>query len=99
MARYNILEDLEFSADREIEEIIFENEKIKVIRICSLDQATDFYDQDQLEVVKIVNGRARLEIEGEILDLKEGDILPIHPHQIHRVLSQDHAVWLCIFLK
>lgn len=99
MKVYNIFDDLAFSEDREIEETIFENDQVKIIRICSLNQATDFYNQDQLEIVKIVRGRARLEIEGEVLDLKEGDILPIHPHQIHRVLSQDHAVWLCIFLK
>lgn len=99
MKVYNIFDDLAFSEEREIEETIFENDQVKIIRICSLNQATDFYNQDQLEIVKIVRGRARLEIEGEVLDLKEGDILPIHPHQIHRVLSQDHAVWLCIFLK
>lgn len=99
MKVYNIFDDLVFSEDREIEEIIFENDQVKIIRICSLDQATDFYDQDQLEIVKIVRGRARLEIEGEVLDLKEGDILPIHPHKIHRVLSQDKTIWLCIFVK
>lgn len=99
MKIYNIFDKLDFSEDSEIEETIFENDKVKIIRICSLDQATDFYDQDQLEIVKIVKGRASLEIEGEVLDLKEGDILPIHSHQIHRVQSQDHAVWLCIFLK
>lgn len=99
MKIYNIFENIVFSEDGEIEETIFENDQMKIIRICSLDQAIDFYDQGQLEIVKIVRGRARLEIEREVLDLKEGDILPIHPHQIHRVLSQDHAVWLCIFLK
>lgn len=99
MKIYNIFDNLVFSKEREIEEIIFENDQVKIIRICSLDQETDFYNQDQLEIVKIVKGRARLEIEGEILDLKEGDILPIQPHQIHKVLSQDKAVWLCIFLK
>ena len=99
MKVYNIFDNLVFSEDGEIEETIFENDQVKIIRICSLNQATDFYNQDQLEIVKIVRGRARLEIEGEVLDLKEGDILPIHPHQIHGVLSQDHAVWLCIFLK
>ena len=99
MKVYNIFDNLVFSEDGEIEETIFENDQVKIIRICSLNQATDFYNQDQLEIVKIVRGRARLEIEGEVLDLKEGDILPIHPHQIHKVLSQNHAVWLCIFLK
>lgn len=99
MKVYNIFDNLVFSKDREIEETIFENDQVKIIRICSLDQATDFYDQDQLEIVKIVRGRARLEIEGEVLDLKEGDILPIHPYKIHRVLSQDKTIWLCIFVK
>ena len=99
MKIYNIFDKLEFSEDMEIEEIIFENEKIKMIRISSLNQVTDYYDQDQLEIVKIVRGRATLEIEGELVNLKEGDILPIHPHQVHRVISQDKTVWLCIFVK
>lgn len=99
MTIYNIFEDLEFSLDREIEEIIFENDKIRLIRTASLGQATDYYDQDQLEIVKIEKGRATLEIEGKILELKEGDILPIPPHQVHRVVSQDKTIWLCIFVK
>lgn len=99
MTIYNIFEDLEFSPDREIEEIIFENDKIRLIRTASLGQATDYYDQDQLEIVKIEKGRATLEIEGKILELKEGDILPIPPHQVHRVISQDKTTWLCIFVK
>lgn len=99
MKIYNIFDKLEFSEDREIEEIIFENDQVKIIRISSLNQTTDYYDQDQLEIVKIVRGRAKLEIEGELVNLKEGDILPIHPHQVHRVISQDKTVWLCIFVK
>lgn len=99
MKIYNIFDKLEFSEARELEEIIFENDQVKIIRITSLNQATDFYDQDQLEIVKIVRGRATLEIEGELVNLKEGDILPIHPHQVHRVISQDKTVWLCIFVK
>lgn len=99
MKIYNIFDKVEFSENEEIEETIFENEKIKVIRITSLNQATDYYDQNELEIVKIEEGKATLEIDGEIINLKNGDILPIKPHQVHRVLSQDHAVWLCIFLK
>lgn len=99
MKIYNIFDNLVFSEDREIEETIFENDRIKIIRTASLGQATDFYDQDQLEVVKIEKGRATLEIEGEILELKEGDILEIPPHKIHRVVRQDKTIWLCIFVK
>lgn len=99
MEIYNIFDKVEFSENEEIEETIFENEKIKVIRITSLNQVTDYYDQNELEIVKIEEGKATLEIDGEIINLKKGDILPIKPHQIHRVIRQDHAVWLCIFLK
>lgn len=99
MKIYNIFDKVEFSENEEIEETIFENEKIKVIRITSLNQVTDYYDQNELEIVKIEEGKATLEIDGEIINLKKGDILPINSHQIHRVIRQDHAVWLCIFLK
>lgn len=99
MTVYNIFDNLNFSETGEIEELIFENEKIKILRICSLNQVTDFYDQDELEIVKIEKGRASLELEGEVINLKAGDILPISPHQVHRVVSQDHTVWLCIFVK
>ena len=96
---YNIFEKLEFSPDREIEDLIFENEKIKIIRTASLYQATDYYDQEELEIVKIEKGRAKIEIEGEVVELKEGDIFNIYPHQIHRVIEQDKTIWLCIFVK
>lgn len=99
MTIYNIFQDLEFSPDKEIEDIIFENEKIKIIRTASFGQVTDYYDQDQLEIVKIEKGWARLELEGEVVELKEGDILPIHPHQVHRVIDQGKTLWLCIFVK
>ena len=96
---YNIYKDLEFSPDREVEDIIFENEKIRIVRTSSLNQATDYYDQEELEIVKIEDGWARLEIEGDIIDLKKGDILAINPHQVHRVIDQGKTIWLCIFVK
>ena len=96
---YNIFSKLEFSPDREIEDIIFENEKIRIVRTASLNQATDYYDQEELEIVKIEDGWARLEIEREIVELIKGDILPIHPHQVHRVIDQGKTLWLCIFVK
>lgn len=99
MEIYNIFDKLEFSEDEEIEEIIFENEKIKVVRITSLNQATGYYDQNELEIVKIEEGKATLEIDGKLVKLKKGDILPIKPHQIHRVIKQDKTIWLGIFIK
>ena len=99
MKIYNIYENINFDKDKEIEDLIFENDKIKILRTSSLDQVTDYYDQKELEIVKIVEGSAILEIEGEEIKLKKGDILPIPPHQVHKVTYQDHVVWLCIFVK
>ena len=97
---YNIFKNIKFSCDGEIEEKIYEDDGIKVIRTMSLDQVTDFYDQDELEIVFLLKGKAQIEYEdGRRLDLGEGDSLVIRPHEIHRVSWQEKAVWLCIFRK
>lgn len=95
----NIFEDLTFSPEKEIEEIIFDDKKIKITRIMSLDQKTEEMDQDELEIVILLDGRAELLMDKDIIKLKKGDILKIPPHKIHKVTWQDHALWLCIFSK
>lgn len=97
---YNIFKNIKFSRDGEIEEKIYEDDGIKVIRTMSLDQVTGFYDQDELEIVFLLKGKAQIEYEdGRRLDLGEGDSPVIRPHEIHRVSWQEKAVWLCIFKK
>lgn len=97
---YNIFKNIKFSRDGEIEEKIYEDDGIKVLRTLSLDQVTGFYDQDELEIVFLLKGKAQIEYEdGRRLDLGEGDSLVISPHEIHRVSWQEEAVWLCIFKK
>ena len=97
---YNIFKNIRFSSEDEIEEKIYEDEGIKVIRTMSLNQVTGFYDQDELEIVFLLKGNAEIEYEdGRRLDLGEGDSLVIRPHEIHRVSWQERAVWLCIFKK
>lgn len=97
---YNIFKNIKFSCDGEVEEKIYEDEGIKVIRTMSLDQVTGFYDQDELEIVFLLKGKAQIEYEdGRKLDLGEGDSQVIRPHEIHKVSLQEEAVWLCIFKK
>ena len=97
---YNIFKNIKFSSEDEIEEKIYEDDGIKVIRTLSLDQVTGFYDQDELEIVFLLKGKAQIEYEdGSRIDLGEGDRLVIRPHEIHRVSWQERAVWLCIFKK
>lgn len=97
---YNVFKNIKFSKDGEIEEKIYEDEGIKVIRTMSLDQVTGFYDQDELEIVFLLKGKSQIEYEdGRRLDLGEGDSLVIRPHEIHKVSWQEKAVWICIFKK
>lgn len=95
----NIFECLTFSPDKEIEEIIFEDKKIRIARIMSLDQETPEMDQDELEIVILLEGKAKILLDEKIINLKKGDVLKIPPHKIHRLTWQDHALWLCIFTK
>ena len=97
---YNVFKNIKFSEEIEIEEKIYEDESLKIIRTMSLDQVTGYYDQDELEIVFLLKGKAQIEYDdGKTLDLIEGDSLLIRPHEIHRVSWQEEAVWLCIFKK
>lgn len=97
---YNVFKNIKFSSDGEIEEKIYEDEGLKIIRTVSLDQVTGFYDQEELEFVFLLRGKAQIEYDdGRIIKLEKGDTLEIRPHEIHRVSWQEEAVWLCIFKK
>ena len=97
---YNVFKNIKFSKDGEVEEKIYEDDGIKVIRTLSLDQVTGFYDQEELEIVFLLRGKAQIEYEdGRRLDLREGDSLVIRPHEIHKVSWQEKVVWICIFKK
>ncbi|MFR8927903.1 cupin domain-containing protein [Peptoniphilus senegalensis] len=97
---YNVFKNIKFSSDGEIEEKIYEDDTLRIIRTMSLNQATGFYDQDELEIVILLGGVAELEYDdGRIISLEKGDTLEIKPHEIHRVKSQEKAIWLCIFNK
>lgn len=97
---YNVFKNVKFSSDGEIEEKVYEDDTLRIIRTMSLNQATGFYDQDELEIVILLGGVAEIEYDdGRIIKLEEGDTLEIKAHEIHRVKSQDKAIWLCIFKK
>lgn len=41
---YNVFKNIKFSNDGEIEEKIYEDDSLKIIRTMSLNQVTGFYD-------------------------------------------------------
>lgn len=99
MEVFNLLENLEFSSDEEVEEIIYEDEKMRVLRTMSLDQETDYMTQDEDELVILVAGEGSIQTKGGIIKMKVSDCIYIPYGQSHKVVDQDKAVWFCVFIK
>ena len=99
MEVFNLLENLEFSSDEEVEEIIYEDEKMRVLRTMSLDQETDYMTQDEDELVILVAGEGSIQTDDEIIKMKPSDCIYIPYGQSHKVVDQDKAVWFCVFIK
>jgi cupin 2 domain-containing protein len=90
----------------EIVDLLVERPGLRIERIVSTGQATpegQWYDQDTDEWVLLVEGAARLHIEGEQADreLSEGDWILLPAHCRHRVTwtrTEPPTVWLAIHL-
>ena len=85
----------------ELTTIITENGKIRIERIISTGQISDWYDQSETELVVLLEGNAVIEYQnGKTIALSKGDTLLINPHERHRVVfttSDPPCVWLCMF--
>lgn len=97
----NIYEMPGVPIDEELVSILVENENIRIERIISTGQQSDWYDQTETEYVILLEGTAQLLFENDAyLTLEKGDTLLISPHQKHRVTytSKDPpCIWLCVF--
>jgi glyoxylase I family protein len=90
----------------EIVEVLANNASARVERIVSHGHASpaDFwYDQDEHEFVLVVDGAARLDIEGQPpLDLGPMDWVFLEAHVRHRVAWTDpdrDTIWLAVFFR
>lgn len=99
MEVFNFFANLKFSTQEEVEELVYEDEKTRILRTLSLNQVTDFMIQDEDEAVLLLKGLACIETPTETISMKRGDFLFIPKGTRHRVVDQDRAVWLCIFYK
>ncbi len=89
---------------REIVDILLERPSLRIERIVSTGQATpagEWYDQETDEWVLVVEGSAKLRIEGETEDreLGAGDFVFLPAHCRHRVnwtQREPPTVWLAI---
>ena len=99
----NLFTDLPTNLPDEIFSTLLEAHNLRIERIVSHGHASPegfWYDQDQHEWVIVLQGAARLSIDGESKELKPGDYLNIPAHQKHRVewtTSDEPTVWLAVF--
>ena len=91
----------------EVVDLLVEHPGLRIERIVSTGQATpegQWYDQDSDELVLVVDGTARLSIEGESeeRELGEGDWILLPAHCRHRVTwtrAEPPTVWLAIHFR
>jgi cupin 2 domain-containing protein len=85
----------------ELINVLAEGKGVRVERIVSTGQTSDWYDQDETEFVALLEGSAAVEFaDGTTVAMSRGDTLLIEPHERHRVgytSSEPACVWLCIF--
>lgn len=97
----NIFDLPEQPLSQELISILAENENIRIERIISTGQVSDWYDQNETEFVVLLQGSAIIEYEnGKDAYLSKGDTLLINPHQRHRVSftsTEPPCIWLCVF--
>jgi len=103
----NILSGLPAPGTDEAVETLLKGDGVRVERIVSYGHASPagfWYDQDEAEWVLLVQGRARLAIEGVVEDreLGPGDSLFLPAHCRHRVAWTQpgvSTVWLAVFIE
>ena len=86
---------------QEITTVLAESKNIRIERIISTGQVSDWYDQAETEFVALLEGNAVVEFEhGRRIVMSKGDTLVIKPHERHRVSftsNEPPCVWLCVF--
>jgi len=97
----NIFELPALPLPEELTTILAESDGVRIERILSTGQVSDWYDQSETEFVVLLEGSAAIEFEGgRSVELSRGDTLLIVPHERHRVSytsSSPPCIWLCVF--
>jgi cupin 2 domain-containing protein len=99
----NLFDQLPLNLPEELFNTLLDTGTVRIERIVSQGHASPegfWYDQDEYEWVVVLRGAARLSVEGEIKELKQGDFLNIPAHQKHRVewtTPDGPTIWLAVF--
>ena len=85
----------------ELTTVLAQSPSIRIERIVSTGQVSDWYDQPETEFVVLLEGNAVIELENDrSVAMSKGDTLLIQTHERHRVCytsSDPPCVWLCVF--
>ena len=103
----NLLTDLPVNPPEELVDVLAETATVRIERIVSHGHSSPegfWYDQDQPEWCLVLQGAARLVLQGRDtpLSLKRGDWVNIAAHQKHRVewtSDTEPTVWLCVYYQ
>ena len=85
----------------ELTTVLTEKSNVRIERIVSTGQTSEWFDQEETEFVVLLQGSAEIEFEDkESVVMTKGDTLLIEPHERHRVSytsSEPPCIWLCVF--
>jgi len=96
----NIYDLPQLPLSEELTTILAQSNTVRIERIISTGQTSDWYDQCEIEFVALLQGNATIEFEDKTVDMSGGDTLVIQPHERHRVAytsSEPPCIWLCVF--
>ena len=98
------IENIDFSENKEITEILASSENVRIERIISTGQITEpdfWYDQNENEFVTVLQGEAKILFDnGKEEHLVKGDYLMIPAHTRHRVSYtsiEPVCIWVVVF--
>jgi len=99
----NLFADLPQRLPDELFTTLLESASVRIERIVSHGHASPegfWYDQDRAEFVILLQGLARLQLEGDNpVEMRPGDCINIPAHRRHRVewtTPDEPSVWLAV---
>jgi cupin 2 domain-containing protein len=102
MSPINLFKPDQVEGQDESYETLFDHNSIRIERILSPPETqTEIASQPHDEWVSVLQGSAKLELDGQVLNLHRGDQLLIPANTPHRVLSTSrhpHCLWLAVHI-
>ncbi len=93
------IEKLPGIEEEEIVDILKENRDVKIERIISTGQDSDWMVQERKEYVLLLQGNAVIEFNDKTVEMKSGDTLFIEKSERHRLVYTSESpccIWFCI---